>query len=44
MRKVSYHSKTLLHKSQARMICEASFKKTRETMNALTIAVIHYFS
>ena len=46
IRKVNYHSRTLLHRSQvlARLwFMKLPFKKTRETINVLTIAGIHYF-
>ena len=48
IRKVSCHSKTLLHRNltQERLFYKKGYflKPTRETTNVLTIKVIHYFS
>ena len=42
MGKVSYHSKTFLHRNHD--LRDYFLKITRETTNVLTIAVIRYFS
>ena len=44
MRKVSYHSKTLLYRKQGYDLQDFLLKITGETVNVLTIAVIYYFS